>query len=133
MKIAVITEDGMTISQHFGRAPWYQVFTITDGGISERELRPKLGHKEFSAGHSHEEQDHTAGHGFDPVSQDRHARMAEAIADCDVLLCGGMGMGAYESMRRLGIRTIMTDLQDAEQAVRAYLDGTLIDRTDRLH
>jgi len=42
-------------------------------------------------------------------------------------------MGAYESMRRLGIRTVMTDLKDAEQAVRAFLDGTLVDRSDRLH
>ncbi len=138
MKIAVITENGIAISQHFGRAPWYQVFTIVDGEISERELRPKIGHNQFSAEHHHEEHhhdehNHAAGHGLDPASQDRHARMGEAIADCEVLLCGGMGMGAYESMRRLGIRTVMTDLKDAEQAVRAFLDGTLVDRSDRLH
>jgi predicted Fe-Mo cluster-binding NifX family protein len=28
MKIAVITDDGKTISQHFGRAPYYMVFSI---------------------------------------------------------------------------------------------------------
>ena len=33
MKIAVITDDEKTISQHFGRAPYYMVFTIEDGHI----------------------------------------------------------------------------------------------------
>ena len=28
MKIACITEDGHTISQHFGRAPYYLVLTV---------------------------------------------------------------------------------------------------------
>ena len=30
MKIAAITEDGTTISQHFGRAPLYLVVTVED-------------------------------------------------------------------------------------------------------
>jgi len=31
MKIAVITDDGKTISQHFGRSPYYLVLTIEEG------------------------------------------------------------------------------------------------------
>ena len=49
MKIAVITEDGKTISQQFGRAPYYLVLTIEEGGIIQREMRNKLGHNQFSA------------------------------------------------------------------------------------
>ena len=30
MKIATITDDGVTISQHFGRAPYYMVYTVKE-------------------------------------------------------------------------------------------------------
>jgi predicted Fe-Mo cluster-binding NifX family protein len=131
MKIAVITEDGTNISLHFGRAPFYAVFTIEDGKIVKREVRDKVGHHQFV----HEEGlvDEQGRHGFGPGSQERHASMAQAITDCDVLLCGGMGWGAFESMKQAGIKTVVTDLTDIGDAVQAYLDGTIVERTDLLH
>lgn len=33
-----------------------------------------------------------------------------AIADCEVLLTGGMGAGAYESMKQANIRPVVTDV-----------------------
>ena len=48
MKIALVTEDGQTISQHFGRAAHYLVVTIEDGKIIGRQLRDKLGHTHFA-------------------------------------------------------------------------------------
>ncbi len=131
MKIAVITDDGKSISQHFGRAPYYMVFSIEEGKIVNREMRDKLGHNQFStAGH---EEHHHEQHGQDPASHDKHVQMAGSIADCQALLCGGMGMGAYESMRRLNIQPIVTDLRDIEAAVQAYIDGKLVDHTEKLH
>jgi predicted Fe-Mo cluster-binding NifX family protein len=47
MKIALITDDGKSISQHFGRAPYYLVVTLEDGKEVNRELRPKQGHNQF--------------------------------------------------------------------------------------
>lgn len=131
MKIAVITDDGTNISRHFGRAPFYAVFTIEDGKIVQREVRDKMGHHQFV----HEEGlvDEQGRHGFGPGSQDRHASMAQAITDCDVLLCGGMGWGAFESMKQAGIKTVVTDLTDIGDAVQAYLDGTIVERADLLH
>ena len=73
MKIAVITDDGKTISQHFGRAPYYMVFSVEDGKISGREMRDKLSHKNFPG--EHPEEHHGEGHGLDPASHDRHAQM----------------------------------------------------------
>lgn len=132
MKIAVITDDGKTISQHFGRAPYYQVLTIENGKITQRELRDKLGHGQF-AHQEHAEDTHGAGHGRDAGSHSKHISMAEIIADCQVLLCGGMGMGAYESMRRLNIQPVVTDLRNIDEAVTAYVEGKLIDHTELLH
>lgn len=134
MKIAVITDDGKTISQHFGRAPYYLVVSIENGVVVHRELREKLGHNHFSAQHSEgESHEHSHDHGLDSTSHNKHVSMAEAIADCEALLCGGMGMGAYQSMLRLNIKPIVTDQRDIEAAVQAYLAGRLIDHTERLH
>jgi predicted Fe-Mo cluster-binding NifX family protein len=131
MKIAVITDDGNTISQHFGRAPYYMVFTIEEGKITNREMRNKMGHNQF-AGEPHEEH-HGASHGQDPASHDKHVQMANSIADCQVLLCGGMGMGAYVSMQQLNIKPIVTDFQEIDAAVQAYIDGKIEDHTEMLH
>ena len=132
MKIALITDDGQTISQHFGRAPYYLVVTIEDGQIVQREMRDKLGHNHF-ANQEHGEHQHNERHGFDPASHNRHTSMAQAIADCEAIICGGMGAGAYESMRQLKIQPVVTDLRKIDEAIAAYLAGSLQDRTDLLH
>jgi predicted Fe-Mo cluster-binding NifX family protein len=132
MKIAAITDDGKTISQHFGRAQYYLVVMVEDGQIINRELREKLGHVNF-ANEPHDPETPGQPHGFSPASQDRHARMAQNINDCEVLLCRGMGMGAYESMKTYGIRPIVTDIVAIDDAVKAYIDGSIVDRIDRLH
>ncbi len=133
MKIAVITEDGKTISQHFGRAPYYMVATVEDGKITNHEMRDKLGHAQFEAeGHDHQE-DTNGRHGYGPVADDRHGRMAQAITDCEALLCRGMGMGAYESMKARNIRPVVTDITDIDEAIMAYANGQILDHVDKLH
>ena len=57
MKVAVVTDDGKTISQHFGRASHYLVFTVVDSDIVGQELRDKAGHQQFAQEH-HEHHDH---------------------------------------------------------------------------
>ncbi len=130
MKIAAVTEDGKTISQHFGRAPYYLVLMVEEGRIIGQELREKLGHAQFAGG---PHVDDPRGRGYGAHAEDRHARMAQTIADCQVLLAGGMGWGAKESLEQRGIRVITTEIADIEQAVRSYLAGTLAERPDLLH
>jgi predicted Fe-Mo cluster-binding NifX family protein len=132
MKIAFITEDGKTISQHFGRAPYYLVIEVEDGVVTGQEMRDKLGHSQFSdEGHHHHE--HGLGSGMDRASHDKHNRMSQAIQDCDALICGGMGMGAYQSMQTIGITPLVTQIRDIDEALQAYLSGDLRDETERLH
>jgi predicted Fe-Mo cluster-binding NifX family protein len=135
MKIAAVSEDGLTISQHFGRAPFYIVATVEDRKIIARETRDKMGHNQFS-GEAHAEHRGEAdprGHGYDPAAQNRHARMAAAIADCDILLARGMGAGAYESIKQAGIRPTLTDISSIDEAVQAVISGQITDHTERLH
>ncbi len=134
MKIAVVTEDRTTISQHFGRAPFYLVVTVEDGRVVSREVRDKLGPSQFSGqGPEAPHEPDPRGHGFDPASQDRHVRMTAAIVDCEVLLARGMGAGAYESMKQAGIRPVVTDIANIDDAVAAFLGGTLADHPEALH
>jgi predicted Fe-Mo cluster-binding NifX family protein len=131
MKIACVTDDGITISEHFGRAPYYAVLSVEEGRIVARELRDKMGHNHF-AGEEHVEVPGQQ-HGTDAASHDKHTRMANAISDCEALLCRGMGWGAYDSMKRLGIKPVVTDIATVDEAVKAYAAGTIVDHTDRLH
>jgi predicted Fe-Mo cluster-binding NifX family protein len=129
MKVACVTDDGRTISQHFGRATQYAVLTVEDGKIVGRELRAKMGHQHFAS------QDHAAGQhsGTDAASHNKHVSMAEVIRDCEALLCRGMGYGAYASMQQLGIKPMVTDVADIEEAVQAYIEGRLQDHPEKLH
>ncbi len=133
MKIAVITDDGTTISRHFGRAANYKILTVEDGKVTMSELRAKPGHDQFKENNHAHLEGSGQRHGYGPVAEHRHHRMAEVIADCQVLLCRGMGSGAYDNMRAIGIRTIITDLASIDKAVVAFLDGSIVDHKERLH
>jgi len=130
MKIAAITDDGKTISLHFGRAQQYLVATVENGQIVKREMRDKMSHTHFQT-EEHEE----AGerHGFGAAADNKHGRMAESITDCEALLCRGMGTGAYESMKSRNIRPVVTDIANIDEAVLAYVNGQIVDHTEKLH
>lgn len=131
MKIAVVSDDGVTVSQHFGRAELYVVLQIEDGAVVGRENRPRSGHRAFASMEQHTS--HGGRHGYDEHSQSKHHSMAQAIADCQVLIAGGMGWGAYESMKGYNIEPIVTDVGDIEQAVALYLEGRLENLMERVH
>jgi len=132
MKIAAITDDGKALSQHFGRARHFLVVTVEEGKVADQELRDKAGHHTFAP---HEGPGHdTAGpHGLDPASRGRHARMLAVIADCQVLLAGRMGQGMYLNLQEAGIRPVLTELEDIQEAIRAFIEGRLVERPEYAH
>jgi len=132
MKIAAVSDDGTNISQHFGRAPLYVVVTVEEGKVESKETRDKTGHHTFAA-HQHPDMALGERHGYDAGSQVRHNSMAETIADCRVLIAGGMGWGAYENMKSRNIEAIVTDIRDIDEAVKLYIAGKLPNLMERLH
>lgn len=133
MKIAFVTDDGQNISQHFGRASHYLVIEVENGLVSGQEMREKPGHNQFAKESQH--QNHIAGknHGTDHASHQKHSQMFQIIQDCDILICGGMGSGAYQSMQSFGVTPMVTDQTEIGDALMAYLAGELKDQVDRLH
>jgi predicted Fe-Mo cluster-binding NifX family protein len=59
--------------------------------------------------------------------------MLEPIRDCQVLVARGMGQGAYDNLKSSGIQPILSDISEIDQAVKAYMDGQLVDHMERLH
>ncbi len=139
MKIAIVTNDGRTISQHFGRSRYYKIYHFEDGQLRDVEMRQRgTGHFAGNAGqHSHGNHEHydaQGRHGFGPDAMNRHSMMAAEISDCDALIAGGMGSGAYQSFKSAGLDVVLTDKFDSDEAAFTYAKGELInlyrERTD---
>jgi predicted Fe-Mo cluster-binding NifX family protein len=133
MKIAVVTDDGTTISQHFGRAQFYEVHSVENGAVVKRERRPKAGHQTFAQHDHHDHGEQGGSHGFDTASVNKHNQMAETIKDCQVILARGMGNGAYQGMLQNNIKPIVTDIRTIAEAVQAVINDTIVDHTEKLH
>jgi predicted Fe-Mo cluster-binding NifX family protein len=133
MKIAIASINEQTISHHFGRAEKYVVFSVEDGQVTGRLTLAKPGHRQFDSQHSGKHQHDAKGSGFGRHANSKHEQMFEPIKDCDVLLAGGMGRGAYLGLQKIGIKPIVTKITDIDSAVQAVLDDTIVNHISELH
>ncbi len=118
MKIAVPTNDGFSVSEHFGRSAGFLVFEVQDGRIAARETRAN------TMQHTHGHGD--GGHHAEAEGAHSHTAILTALAGCDVVICAGMGWRAAEALKQGGVGTvIMTGPGPAEEKVTAYLAGNL--------
>ncbi len=143
-KIAVVTQDNVKISSHFGMSPYYQVFTVQDGQIVAQEQRDKPYH-EHHRGHLHSRQTGSqviqieAGKAAPPAEDLQqhgggggHRAMFSPIADCQILLCGGMGQGAYQGAVAAGLEVVLAG-GEIYPTVKAYLAGDISSDPRRVH
>ena len=129
VKIAIVTDDGQTVSQHFGRAPLYAVITVEDGSIVGREIRAKVAPHSASDDHAERApEDHTG-----PAALDKHTQMIGPIGDCACLIAGGMGRGAWTHLRDAGLRPVVTTISDIDEAALACASGRIVEHLEMLH
>jgi predicted Fe-Mo cluster-binding NifX family protein len=128
VKIAIVTDDGERISEHFGRAMYYVVYDIQDGFVKGREMRQKTAHHTGGEPHQHGEGRHSG-----PEAEAKHSSMLSNVSDCEALIAKGMGMGAYQAITAAGLRAYVSDLSLAEEAARAYAAGRLDSHLERPH
>lgn len=116
MRIAVPTDDGVSIAEHFGRCAAFLVFEIGNGQITSRQTRSNQAH-ECHGG--------AGGEAHDCGAQG-HGGIVSRIGDCQAVVCGGMGQRAAEALRAGGILPVIAQPGGpAEVAVLAYAAGTL--------
>ena len=101
MKIAVTYDNG-NIFQHFGRTESFKVYEVEDNKVISSEVIGSNG----------------VGHGA----------LAGLLSgqSVDVLICGGIGVGAQAALQEAGVELCAGAEGDADQAVEAYLKGELI-------
>ncbi|MCB2224780.1 MAG: iron-molybdenum cofactor biosynthesis protein [Actinobacteria bacterium] len=110
MKIAIASNDGVSVGRHFGRVRGFVVLTVEDGAVTGREERPSPRANGGGRGeHGHADCFEVAG----------------VIGDCEALVAGGMGRGAYGRFTEAGIETILTDERSVEEAAARYAAGDL--------
>jgi predicted Fe-Mo cluster-binding NifX family protein len=126
--LAFVTDDGTTISSHFGRALHYEIVRLKDGKVIERNRVDKAGHHTWGEG-SHGQ----GGHEGDHHQDHKHAAMTAPLAGVSVLVARGMGMGAQQHLLASGIEPLLTDLHTIDEAVEHYVAGTLVNNPRRLH
>ena len=100
MRIAVTYEEGM-IFQHFGHTQEFKFYDVEEGKVVESQVV------------------NTNGQG--------HGALAGLLAqnNVDVLICGGIGPGAQNALSQAGIQVYGGVSGLADQAVDAYLAGSL--------
>lgn len=133
LKVAFVSDDGTTISPHFGRAKYYEVITIKDSKLAGQERREKAGHHTFRQhDHDHPHGDHHSD-GSGEHQFNKHNTMISQITDCDYLVSRGMGRGAYMHLSEANIKPIITNHKTIIDAVNQILQGSLPDYTEKLH
>ncbi len=135
MKLAVVTDDGTTVSRHFGMARYYAVFDIKEQRVVAREMLDRSDTLAAVAEHG-ARQGLAEGidcHGTGTAAAAAHLRMVQPIEDCEALLTRGMSWSARECLLGSHVRPILTDIEGLDEAVEAYLDGTIVDHTELLH
>lgn len=100
MRIAVTYEDGK-VFQHFGHTQNFKLYDIDEGKIVNEQVVD------------------TNGQG--------HGALAGFLTDAkvDALICGGIGGGAQAALAEVGIKLFGGVSGNADDAVKAYLEGTL--------
>jgi predicted Fe-Mo cluster-binding NifX family protein len=141
VKVAVVTDNGETISRHFGKAPQYAIYALEGNKITSHELREKSHHGKGEHGGGRENriglgdiqvesgvaesQNHGHGH--------NHGVMLANISDCAVVITRGMGYGAYGALKKANLEVIITNIANIEEAVQAYADGDIKNHLNKLH
>ena len=128
-RIAFVTDDGTSISPHFGRAMYYEVVTLSNGSVVNRERREKVGHHTFHAHHNHGEHNSSSHDEHDA----KHRAMTDPIADCSLLVARGMGTGAHNHLTTAQITPVITACKTIDEALASIARGRLDDNPERLH
>ena len=122
MKIAIPSDEGTYLCQHFGRTLGFTIFEVADGRIVNQEYRPNTftGH---ALGQHQEHQHHGAEH--EDHAQHSHGRIRNALNDCEVVIAGGMGRRLLDDLTDAGKRIYITTQLETRKAAEMFLADEL--------
>lgn len=113
MKIAVASDDGQTVADHFGRTRGFVIFELEEDKLGESSYRDN----DFT-GHA---QGRSVG----------HAPILRALGDCQVVCARGMGRRLYNDLAEAGIEVFIVEDTDVADVARLYVNKKLQDNPDK--
>lgn len=125
MNIGVATEDKINVGEHFGGSSCIIVAIVENGKIVNKEERHLPGHEEFAKSEHHPQTSESGKHGFGLLAEKRHKIQLEVFKDCDVLITGLIGTGAYNFFKNAGIEVIATDIKGIDDVISLCAQGKL--------
>ena len=121
MKVGIASNDEHSIANHFGRTKGFIIAELLEGEVKSKEYRLN----NFTH-HSHQEtHEHQGGHNHS------HNSILSALKDCEVVISRGMGKRIYDDLREANIEEMITDIAGVDEAITAYLTGTLVDNPEK--
>jgi len=120
-RVAVATDDGKTISAHPARAKYFEIITISDGKITDRVRITKEIHDALNV------------EGEKSSLNGKNKHIIPAFPECTHMIARGIGSNAYHRLLRLDIHPILTDIHSIDEAINAFILGSIISHTNRIH
>ena len=105
MRIAVTSQNRIAVTSHAGRCRRFWIFNVEGDQIVDRDLVELSKEQTFH--------------------ESKGSSLPPPLGEINVMITGGMGRGLVTRLERGGVKGIVTDQQDPEKAVKAFLDGTL--------
>ena len=116
MKIAVASDDGKNIAQHFGRTKGFLIFDTEASKITSSTYISNS----FTHHHgNHDAHDHNHEHAHS------HKGILTALKDCSTVISRGMGRRLLMDFEENNKDVFITEEPLAEKAVQLFLDGKL--------
>ncbi len=114
-KIAVATDDYLTVTGHIGRCNGFIIYELAENKIVNREQKENKFTNHKIGEHLHGSHDHTHS----------HSRLIDALTGCSHLICASAGWRVVEDLKNNNIEVIFTDEIDADSTAIKFAEGTL--------
>ena len=115
MKLAFPTKDNETISRHFGKMTAMVVIDLEGGVETGRQARDMTTMPACGGDHG------------------RPDFIVDILDDCDTVIANGIGAPLIERIRKEGTEVVLTRTRTIDEAIAAYIDGTIRHEPDLAH
>ncbi len=121
LRIAFPSDDGQTISAHLGQALYYAVLTVDDPQSPAPQMERR------------DKPHHTPGEAHQAPDLNARRAMVGPVADCQVLIAGGMGRPVFDEARARGLQVVLTHETSIAAAFQNYRQGKLVSDPALIH
>ncbi|MEN8250088.1 MAG: NifB/NifX family molybdenum-iron cluster-binding protein [Bacteroidota bacterium] len=121
MKIAIPSDDSVSISRHFGRTKGFVICNLENNKVLNQEYKENT-----FTGHAqglHHDPNHEHGN-------HSHNGIFNAIGDCEVVIAGGMGQRLYKDFEARSIKVYVTRESTVDSALKLFIESELDNNPD---